>query len=335
MAADPSHPARYIRPTTERTLRQYIESLRLFFGALPLEKIHPGHLKQYQIARTSGTDPFIRIPRGGAKEKGPSPASPLKCNQELALLKAIMKRGKAWTPELDDAYEPLLVEEQDIPRALTMQEQRIWLDVSRSREKWMVAHWYSQLAFATTMSTNEERALRIGDINLYQQVISVPYAGAKNKYRHRTIELVGADVLWAVERLVERARELGSVEPQHYLFPLRHGTGPYHPDQPMTSSGLKRAWNELRVATGLTWFRPYDTRHTAITRMAEAGTPIDIIMSRAGHVGERMRRHYTHISQAAQRRWVTWQQSYEQRIPPQPDYYGPVAQQYGSSRRWS
>ncbi len=70
----------------------------------------------------------------------------------------------------------------------------------------------------------------------------------------------------------------------------------------MTVSGLKRAWNEVRRASGLKWFRPYDTRHTAITRWAEAGMNISDIMALAGHVSARMTMHYTHISQQSKRR---------------------------------
>lgn len=85
----------------------------------------------------------------------------------------------------------------------------------------------------------------------------------------------------------------------------------------MTSSGLKKLWNELRSVTGLTWFRPYDTRHTAITRMAERGMPIALIMARAGHVSARMSEHYTHISLSAQRKWERFTRAQcEPKTPP-------------------
>jgi hypothetical protein len=72
----------------------------------------------------------------------------------------------------------------------------------------------------------------------------------------------------------------------------------------MTVSGLKRKWEEVRLASNLKWFRLYDTRHTGITRLAEQGIPIQVIMSRAGHISPRMSQHYTHVSEAAQRRWL-------------------------------
>jgi hypothetical protein len=65
----------------------------------------------------------------------------------------------------------------------------------------------------------------------------------------------------------------------------------------MSNSGLKKLWQEVREATGLLQFRPYDTRHTAITRYAESGTPVAVIMALAGHISPRMNQHYTHISE--------------------------------------
>jgi site-specific recombinase XerD len=83
----------------------------------------------------------------------------------------------------------------------------------------------------------------------------------------------------------------------------------------MTDSGLKRQWQEVREKTGLLWFRQYDLRHTAITRLAEAGTPLSVIMSMPGHVSEKMREHYTHISTAAKIHALREVQNFRERKP--------------------
>ena len=72
----------------------------------------------------------------------------------------------------------------------------------------------------------------------------------------------------------------------------------------MTESGIKKLWEEVRHASGLTWFRPYDTRHTAATRLAESGVPVEVIMARMGHATDKMRQHYTHVTEQAQRAWL-------------------------------
>jgi hypothetical protein len=71
------------------------------------------------------------------------------------------------------------------------------------------------------------------------------------------------------------------------------------------------------MAAGIPWLRPYDLRHTAITRLAEAGTPTQVIMSMAGHVTLRMQQHYTAVSLMSRRGWVNaaWGDSFPQADP--------------------
>lgn len=82
----------------------------------------------------------------------------------------------------------------------------------------------------------------------------------------------------ALEWLLSRAASLGANEPNHYLFPFRRPPKPFDPTRPMTVSGIKAQWNEVRLASGLNWFGQYDTCHTAITRYAENWIPISVIM---------------------------------------------------------
>lgn len=303
-----------MRTTTQHTYQAYIGSLRLFFGSLALGQIHLGHIRQYQEARITGAPPFLRKRRPNKNEPiGPCPAGPRKVNQELSLLKMILRRADCWTREMEEFYEPFREEVSDLPRALSVEDQQKWLDVSLLEERWWIVHWYSQLAFGTSMGTNEMRSLRLGDVNLRHEIVSVPPSGAKNRYRARTIPLVSAEAKWAAEQLLRRAWDLGAREPQHYLFPFCMGRKKGHRErgesisiwdftQPMTSSGLKKPWEEVRAASGIRWFRPYDTRHTALTRWAESGMNPGELMALAGHITVRMLRHYMHISDSVKRR---------------------------------
>jgi integrase len=295
--------ARFIRANTEKSYRQYIDSLDLFFGNLRLDQVHLGHLRSYQEARVTGAPPFIRKRRPNKNViAGPCPAAPKKANQELALLKAIMRRAGCWSQELDEYYEPFQEEIADVPRALLAEDQKKWLDVALTQRRWWLVYWYSVLAFETSMSTNEIRSLRIGDVNLFHGIVSVPDAGAKNSYRARTLPLLSADVKWSAEQLLARAQDLGAAAPTDFLFPYRRPPKPFDPTRPMSVSGIKKLWDEVRIASGLKGFRPYDTRHTAITRWAEAGMNIADIMVMAGHMNRKMTLHYTHICGQAKRR---------------------------------
>ena len=147
------------------------------------------------------------------------------------------------------------------------------------------------------------RGLHLGDVNLYDRVLQVRAAHAKNKSRARTVPL-SADAFWALDRIYQRARGLGSVGPQDYLLPLRIARGVWDPRQCMTESGIKRPFDEIRKQADVPWLRIHDLRHCGITRMAEAGVPVATIMSIAGHMSPRMTQHYTHISDQAKKQAI-------------------------------
>jgi integrase len=204
-------------------------------------------------------------------------------------------RNAAWLQTPDNTITGDMILGQ---RALTRQEQRTWLDVSQSRGRWHLVHFYSELAFATCMSTNEIGALRLGDIILEPGIINIPWAVSKNRYRNRSVA-VGCDgdrAFRALQWLLNRARELGAIEPYHFLLPFRRSPAAFDPCKPMSVSELERLWEEVGVATQLKQFRPYDCRHTAITRYAEFNIPMATIMDMAGRMSPKMIEHYTHIS---------------------------------------
>lgn len=327
----------YIRENTARGYRNNIRSLQLYFGEQHLSEIRLDHLVRYQRLRVAGEEPFVRYRRpqdarpkmkngeivAPPKGKTPCPVKPQQVNQELAVLIRILDKANLWTVDHQRLYEPLIGEIAEIQRALRPEEQRRWLDVARSNQRWSTVYWYSLLAFDTCMGTNEIRALRLGDISLQQRQITVPPQGAKNQYRHRLIPVASDGAMWALENLVMQAQERGAKEPQHYLFPFgARGASMKSPKRrakydltrPMSGSGIKREWEEVRIASGLTWFRPYDCRHTAITRLAEAGVPMAIIMKRAGHISQQMTEHYTHIADSMQVQAVRQAQQFDRPI---------------------
>lgn len=294
---------RYMKLNTSKSYAQYIRSLNLYFGDIALEKITLGNIIEYQEARLNGDPPFIRKRRPNSNVEAAScPASPKKVNQELCIAIKLLKRSGCWPEEMDEDYETLIEDESDIPKALTMDERQHWLDTAMSKPEWELVHWYSILALETSMGTNEMRALRIGDVNLHHRTVRVPPHGAKHRERIRTIPLISGDVLWAAQRLLDRAKELGADSPLHFLFPFRKMPYPFDPSMPMTVSGIYGRWGEVRKASGLKSFTPYHTRHTALTNWAEGGMRIEEMMALAGHLSPKMTRHYARISEGALRK---------------------------------
>lgn len=220
----------------------------------------------------------------------------------------VLRAAGAWSAHLEMAFRPLKQVESDVGQAMTPAEQERFLRVAASREEWQVPYWWTIVALQTTASTNELRSLRRSDIFLDQGILQVRNEGAKNKYRMRSIPLTTPEIAWALERLLDRAARLGATAPYHYLFPIQHSPNRYNPAKPMTVWGMRKPWEAIRAAADIPWLRMYDVRHTAITRMAEAGTPIQVIMSYAGHISSRMQQHYTSISMQAKRKWAaaTW-----------------------------
>lgn len=276
--------SRYVSPRTLHDLGDYIRALNRAFETTELKEIQIGKLRAYQRERSAT-------------------CGPNKINQELNTLVRIMKRAGAWTVKLEEAYEPLQREETEIRRAMTPQEQQHFLTIAAERQEWQFVYWYSILALRSTASNCEMRGLRIGDIALDSGIIQIGRDYAKNRHRIRTIPLPD-DAQWAMRRLLERAGGLGSSLPQHYVMPFRVARHVHDANRPMSNSGIKKAWNALRVAAGLPWLRIHDLRHTAITRLAEAGAPLPVILSMAGHVSQRMQQHYTTVSEVAKQRAV-------------------------------
>lgn len=323
--------ARYLAPKTERDYRVCARALEKFFARLRLDQIHEGHLMSYQNARAvnppdpAGTWRCLRGQRayGGfatraaaeawAIEHGGNfrvvqtlwahPAGANCIRKEIALLIRILKGARLWGEAQEQHFERLQAVEIEIERAMTVQEQHRFLHVGSSRLEFRFMYQYSIVALQTTAGTNELRALRLGDILLADRIIQIPRAGAKNKYRMRAIPLVTEDAMWALEGLIARAHSFGSRLPSDYLFPFQVSRTHYDPARPMSESGLKKPWDALRRAAGLPNLRLYDLRHTGITRMAEAGVPLRVAMTFAGHMTARSQQRYESICMASKRGW--------------------------------
>lgn len=318
----------YVRRNTLKAYLRQTAALELFFGGMRLKDIDWANMREYQMARVAGAAPFVRFRRpqdakprklaGGVvlPPRGPTPcpAKPQQVNQELDFLKRLKRMAGCWTDDDRQWHQSLQEEESDVPRALTPDEQTQWLELARSRRRWWGVYLYSLVAFDSCCSPGELRLLQLGNVRLEHGILKIPWPAAKNPYRHREIAIESAETLWALNELMLRARVRGAgdraTRPADYLFPLRdRKTRRYDPTRPMSSSGFKRAWNEVREecarlypdAMGFRNFRQEDTRHTGATRLAEAGIGADIIAARMGHCNTTMRLHYTHIFVDAQR----------------------------------
>ena len=275
------HRHRYIADRTLKSYVQYVRALTTLLGQIPVNDIGLEHLREYQAMRASY-------------------AGPNKINQEVGLLIQVLKR-EVWSSAVEEAYEPLQYEAGEIPRALSPEEQERFLAIASSQERWRVMYCYALVVLNTTSSSYEMRGLRLGDVCRGDAMIYVRWG--KNKYRVRSIPLQEGGQ-WAIVQLVERARMIGARDPQHFLFPLRRARDMWDATRNISDWGLVKPWREVREAAGLPWFQINALRHTALTRYAEAGTPIEIMRAYAGHLSEKMTRHYIQIGEMSKRRYA-------------------------------
>jgi len=138
---------------------------------------------------------------------------------------------------------------------------------------------------------------------------------------------LNADAWRTIVMLYQRARKLGEIRPEHYVF-FACEASHFDPNRPQVS--WRTAWRKLtrlihcpacghqqdpgefcvnprckgdikNVESALAGLRFHDLRHHAITELAESQTSDSTIMAIAGHVSPKMLQHYSHIRLQAKR----------------------------------
>ena len=272
--------APHVGAGTRRHYTNCLHRLTTFFGELKLREIHIGHFEQYQKLRSAGEDGF--------RAAGPSLV-----NHELNTLSQILARANLWAP-IAPHYKPLRLPRPKVGCALASEDEERLFRIAASNHRWKVAYCCAMLTANTTAGPNEIRHLRRGDVDLDPPAIRI-VEGVKNEYRRRTIPL-NSPAAWAVRELVSRARDIGSVEPGHYLLPHRAPDGKkgFDPTRPISS--WRGSWDKLRKAAGMPNLRMYDLRHHAITRLLEDEDVSErTVIELAGHVSRAMLERYSHI----------------------------------------
>jgi integrase len=239
---------------------------------------------------------------------------PKTVNNEVQTLSTILDEADLWEGKLRKQYKKkikLKVDTNDEIVALTLEEQQRLLMVARSAGQNAVAPYVAVLSFSTGMRHKEICQLQLSAIQGFDTeypTIRVRRSTTKTNAGARPVSLDSMAV-WAVRKLLARARRLGGVLPDHYLLPTlleRHSraTDPlygkgegFDPTHPMTS--WQKEWNTFREAAKIRHRHFHLLRHTYITRAAEAGVALAITQAQVGHMSVALTAHYTHISERA------------------------------------
>jgi integrase len=235
---------------------------------------------------------------------------PKSVNNEILCLSSILREAKLWW-KVEDDYKKLKVDVNDEIEALTLEEQQRLLQVARSADPNAVAPFVAVLSYSTGMRHKEIRQLQLSaiqDLDTEYPIIRVRRSTTKTNAGARPVSLDSMAV-WAVRKLMDRARRLGATQPNHYLLPTLleahsrptdplHGKGTgFDPEHPMSS--WQKEWNTFRKAVKIEHRHFHLLRHTYATRAAEAGISVEITRAQIGHLSNALTRHYQHLSERA------------------------------------
>jgi len=215
-------------------------------------------------------------------------------NMELGELSRAI--GKTWR-ELWPRVRKL-EESHDVGKALTPEEERRLLEAARGPRRRLIG-LFVRVALLTAMRPGEILELTWGQVDFERCVLTVGRAktkagtGRQIPMNAELLALLEEHATWYVERF-------GELNPAWYVFPYGKGW-PEDPTRPTTT--LKTAWTSLRREAGVEC-RLHDLRHTALTKMAEAGVPESTMLALAGHMSRAMLERYSHIRLTAKREAV-------------------------------
>lgn len=273
----------YISDNTYENYTVYIGTLSRYFGDFHLQEISSDQIRAYQRDRM-GSVIYSSV------------------NKETSVLQQMLKRIGRWG-EIANDFQPLPPPKNadEIGRCITDEEEAKFFRIALANPAWCVAAWASLLSVNTTAGPGEMLHLRLRDLDVTEKMtLRIAPEGAKNRnVRVRVIPL-NESALWAAKMFLARARhECNSAQPEHYLIPFNTDSKGFDPTKPQGS--YYKAFNAI-LAEAKMDFRPYDFRHTAITRLLEnPDVPLEVARAIAGHISDRMIRRYFHGRLAAAR----------------------------------
>jgi integrase len=119
--------------------------------------------------------------------------------------------------------------------------------------------------------------------------------------RRQTDECCALDPLYWLQNHTKTENEEHLEQRVRFRQPFRTKLNQWDPNCPMTNSGIKKPWLELRRASGIEWLTPHCLRHQANTKLYEAGADDMTIMSIMGHQTRQMSEHYSQIREQRKR----------------------------------
>ena len=282
----PNHRPKAIAWVKERTAH-----INRLLGNLLIHDLNESRMAEYMKDRLREDGTTV----GEGKKKRTVTVSRRTVNMECeCLARAIGHPWRILWPKLKR-----LGETRDKGQALSpAQEKDLLTHAANNKSPFLLP--FIRIALLTGMRLGEIRRLRWSQIDLEKCTLTVGIsktAASTGRAVPMNVDLYSTfatHASWLAEKL-------GPIEPNWYVFPFSKVVLPVDPHRPVT--GIKSAWETAREKAGLT-LRFHDLRHTAYTKLVEAGVPDGVIMALMGHVSRQMVERYSHVRMDAMKQAV-------------------------------
>lgn len=275
-----------IKPRTHKDHRDFVRRLNTFFAELVVEKIHEGHILNYQRLRAQTAGPEL-------------------INHEVSYLAHVLDKAGLWKA-IKPRVNRLAVPKKESGKALTPEQCECLVMCASSNPRWSVAYWGTLLSLNIGVGPGEVCHLRVKDVDVRNRMldIRVDEQSGKNDYRADSYPM-NDTMLWVCNRLLKRYYKICAEQgiepsPEHFVLPYLTScnkfavekTG-YDPTRPMAS--WRTAWRSLLKKAGLE-LRSYDLRHTVSTQWQEdAELAPEVVQKLMRHGTKAMKKRYLHL----------------------------------------
>lgn len=277
----------------------YFEGYKLRHRSVKFAEYALGHVKRL-LGKTMAVNITDATVKDYQLKRLKESAAPKSINEEVGFLLRILEdRGDVIRIKMRRQKTLKLKSTSRIAKAFTPAEKTAMLAAAKSRRSPHILPALS-LMLNAGLRDNELRNLQWERVDLVKAIVRVGESKTEAG-EGRTIPLNSEMLATFKDHAKWYLKKFGETRPAWYVFPFGRPQ-PTDPTRPVTS--LKTAWIRVKKDSNITG-RWHDNRHTLITDLAESGEAGDeTIRDIAGHVSQKMLRHYSHIRMEAKRRAV-------------------------------
>jgi len=255
-----------LHKTGGKTIRQKTQQLRdhltPFFGMMPVGKVSTEQVDTYKTTR---------LDAGGTTST---------IDSELAVLSHLYSMMKEWGWHMNRPFVCKKFNKPNIKTDVFTPEQSRALLKAAKEDVDPYTYMFILIGLNTGMRHKEIISLAYRHIDYDKARIYLPDAKTGSRYQPFPKSLI---------RFLQH-HQVTLEDPNGWVFPAKSKTG--------HRTYMKSQFSRTVARAGLPpkQFTPHTMRHTAITRLIEAGTPLEVVRKVSGHKTHQMVMRYTHVS---------------------------------------